>query len=219
MDLQFIQEINGFPIEKGKHSQYQEEKVLNAIFEKMGTTSKFLVDFGAGDGHSLSNSRYFLEKGWDGLLMEGKKNNVPDIMHEFITAENIEKLFEKYNVPEKFDLLSIDIDGNDYWVWKAIKNYRPRVVIIEFNGTIKEGISKTIEYNPEHCFGNNDYYGASFEALRKLGLSKAYTLVCQVATTNMVFIDSIEIGFHDFEIEYMASQYHPHTDIGEWVFV
>ena len=90
--------------------------------------NKYLVDFGAGGlGCSMSNSRYLLEKGWTGLRMDGNPMGDTTIMQEMITAENICDLFKKYNVPNEFDLLSIDIDGNDYWVWEAIKCINPQV--------------------------------------------------------------------------------------------
>jgi hypothetical protein len=170
-----------------KHSQTGEEGILDHIFSLIGTTNKFAVEFGAGDGYSLSNTRFFAEKGWQVLMMDGKPNPNAGVMQEFITTENINELFKKYGVSNSFDLLSIDIDGNDYWVWKALQ-YEPRVIVIEINGAIESGISKTIVYDPKFIHDGTQYYGASLEALRRLGREKGYTLVCQHQALNAFFV-------------------------------
>jgi len=99
------------------------------------------------------------------------------VKREFITAENIEELFRKYAVPPEFDLLSIDIDGNDYWVWKTITGYRPRVVVIEYNAGAGQEKSVTIPYDPAFVWDGTDYQGASLRALERLGKEKGYTLI------------------------------------------
>lgn len=111
------------------------------------------------------------------------------IKKEFITAENINQLLQKYRVPREFDLLSIDIDSNDYWVWKAIDNYSPRVVVIEYNSCIPPNESKTIKYDPNARWDGTDYFGASLLALAKLGKSKGYSLVyCESSGVNAFFV-------------------------------
>ena len=110
--------------------------------------------------------------------MDGDNENRSINLHkEFITAENIESLFKKHAVPKELDLLSIDIDGNDYWVWKAIENYAPRVVIIEYNACIPYEPAVTIPYKTDFIWDKTDYYGASLSALVQLGKEKGYTLV------------------------------------------
>lgn len=145
----------------------------------IGETNRYGVEFGVEDGLQ-SNMRYLLKhRKWTGLLMDGG-HEIPEnfVRKEFITAENIEHLFSKHGVPEEFDLLSIDIDGNDYWIWKAITHFHPRVVIIEYNAHIPAHEAKTIPYDPSFAWDKTDYYGASLLALKKLGEEKGYTLVC-----------------------------------------
>ncbi|MDD5041831.1 MAG: hypothetical protein PHX87_00550 [Candidatus Peribacteraceae bacterium] len=108
---------------------------------------------------------------------KGGKENSLGVYQEFITAENIEPLFRKYGVPEAFDLLSIDIDGNDYWVWKAITHFHPRAVIMEYNANKGPDASVTIPYDPAFRWDGTDYQGASLRALEHLGREKGYTLV------------------------------------------
>jgi len=162
-----------------KVSQNGEDGITLEIFNRIGTTNKYYVEFGTENGNEC-NTRILREKfGWRGLLMDGSyENKKINLNKEFITAENIEKLFEKYKVPKKFDLLSIDIDSNDYYVWESIKNYSPRVVIIEYNSKISPKKSESIIYNPKQTWDGTDYFGASLLALTKLGERKGYKLVC-----------------------------------------
>jgi len=198
--------------EKTIYSQHGEDGIIEFIFSRVKTTNKFFVEFGVGDGFQC-NTIYLLEKkGWKGLRMDynlsknikkdvaflkkikqfkHSRNSKFDIKNEKVTAENIQDLFQKYNVPKNFDLLSIDIDFNDYWVWKAIVNYFPRVVVIEFNSSIPPNVSKVVPYDPDARWDRTNYFGASLLALQKLGLTKGYTLVgCNNQGVNAFFCKS-----------------------------
>lgn len=173
-------------------SQYGEDGVIQKIFDLIGTTDKYYVEFGAGDGHYCSNTEYLREKfGWTGLLLEGGRPDDPSInlYKEFITAENINDLFFKYNVPEEFDLISIDIDRNDFYVWNALcKNFRPRVVVIEFNGWFNWNEDRVIKY-ANVWWNASEYSGASIKAMYNLGRRLGYSLVYQESEgVNLFFI-------------------------------
>lgn len=176
--------------ERKVYSQNGEDGVLESIFAAIGLTNRFFVEFGCDDATEC-NTAYLLEQGWQGLLMDGggvSRNPRATIQREFITAENINSLFRKYNVPEAFDLLSIDIDGNDYWVWQAI-TYRPRVVVIEYNAHVPPEESKVIVYDAGFRWNGSDYFGASLRALKELGEQKGYRLIhCERTGTNAFFI-------------------------------
>jgi hypothetical protein len=161
------------------YSQCGEDGVLQCIYEVIGTRSRYFVEFGAWDGQHLSNTANLrLHHGWSGLLMEGSdRADGRLVQHEFVNAENVNALFAKYDVPKIFDLLSIDIDGNDYWVWKAIEDYTPRVVVMEYNIFFGLHHSRTIRYDADHVWDETLYHGASLLALRKLGHEKGYRLV------------------------------------------
>jgi hypothetical protein len=221
LDNKWVYGIKDIPLNK-MYAQFGEEAIFDYIFKHIGTNNKFIVDFGAGTLNSgLSNSRYLIESGWNGLLMDGNPAEENEIIKkEFITAENIVSLFDKYNVPKEFDMLSIDIDGNDFWVLKSIlkSEYSPRVIINEFNGCLHEHLLQVMKYNPNHSWGENDYYGASFEAFKKLLNQAGYTLVHQVATTNMIFIKSDIVGDKNLAVTYNKTQYHAHSPNREWVY-
>lgn len=165
-------------IERKEYAQNKEDGIINMIFAIVGTTNKWYVEFGVEDGKEC-NTRYLMKhKGWKGLLMDGNhEDDTINLNREFITAENIEHLFGKYNVPKELDLLSIDIDGNDYWVWESVQNYKPRVVIIEYNACIPYQPPVTIPYAAQFIWDKTSYYGASLSALVHLGKKKGYTLI------------------------------------------
>jgi len=165
--------------ESSVHSQFGEDGVLGRIYEVIGTTNRRFVEFGAWDGEHWSNTANLrLHHGWTGLLMEGSDRADGELVkREFVSAENVEALFAKYDVPERFDLLSIDIDGNDFWVWKALRAYRPRVVVVEYNIFFGLDDAKTIAYRPDHVWDETAYHSASLAAFCKLGAEKGYTLV------------------------------------------
>lgn len=186
------------------YSQNGEDGILKAIFYKIGTTNKFCVEFGVQDGKEC-NTRYLIEKkAWNFLHMDCGDNLPSTIKKEFINAENINSLFEKYKVPKHFDLLSIDIDFNDYWVWKAIQGYSPRVVVIEYNSSVPPNESKVVKYDPNSMWDGSNYFGASLIAMKNLGETKGYTLLaCDSNGVNAFFVrtDLIEDNFKVKNIE------------------
>jgi tetratricopeptide (TPR) repeat protein len=176
--------------EKKVRSQGGEDGVIAAIFETIGMTNRYFVEFGV-EYATECNTAYLIEQGWNGLMMDGEgisHNPSAVVRQEYITAENINDLFPKYQVPAEFDLLSIDIDTNDYWVWQAL-TYKPRVVVIEYNASVPPDLRRTIVYDPKVKWSNTDYFGASLRALAELGATKGYELVyCERAGVNAFFV-------------------------------
>uniref|UniRef100_A0A6C0DWR1 Methyltransferase FkbM domain-containing protein n=1 Tax=viral metagenome TaxID=1070528 RepID=A0A6C0DWR1_9ZZZZ len=167
-------------------SQWGQDGVLEAIFDKIGTTNKYFVEFGSsGNDSGMGNTAYLRRRGFSGLLMDGTEkpygNDVMDRQYkveiEFISASNVNNLFEKYNVPSEFDLLSIDIDGQDFHVWNALKGYNPRVVSIEMNYHMAPGKDLVLYYDDNFMWRGNERSGASVTALKHLGNKKGYSLV------------------------------------------
>jgi hypothetical protein len=113
------------------------------------------------------------------------------LLNTFITAENISQLFSHLKVPFELDFLSIDIDGNDYWVWKALDKWKPRVLVMEYNGHFPGDYEWVMPYNSSHCWDGTSYFGASLKALEIIGREKGYQLVyCNLAGSNAFFIRS-----------------------------
>ena len=185
------------------YSQGGEDGIIDEIFKRIGTTNKFFIEFGAGTGLE-NNTIYLLLKNWKGCWIDGDSKKVETlnkiygflvrqkklrIGNVFVTAENAEDLFNELNIPKEPDLLSIDIDGNDYWVWKAIKNYKPRAVIIEYNALWRPDLEWVMKYNPKNEWNRNSYFGAGLKSLELLGAQKGYKLVgCSFAGINAFFV-------------------------------
>lgn len=205
-------------------SQNGEDGIIEEIFKRIGTANRFFVEFGVETGVE-TNTTYLLYQGWGGYWIDGSQKHIDAIQQNFskaissnrlkiacrfITAENIENLFREADVPEEFDLLSIDIDRNDYHVWKAIHSYRPRVVIIEYNAIFRPGCDFIVPYDPAATWDKTSNFGAGLESLYQLGLKKGYQLVaCCFSGTNAFFVREDLTGNH-FEGPYTpANHYEP----------
>jgi tetratricopeptide (TPR) repeat protein len=172
--------------EKEVCSQHGEDGVIEAIFAAIGVTNRRFVEFGVEDATECDTA-HLLQQGWTSLMMdmEGISGNpLASIQRESVTAENVNQLFAKYHVPREFDLLSIDIDGNDYWVGKALA-YRPRAVVIEYNASVPPELRRVIPYDPHFRWNGSDYFGAS---LRQQGdlkqAEQIYRQILQVDPDN-----------------------------------
>jgi hypothetical protein len=194
------------------HSQNGEDGLLLRIFSTIGVTERRVVEFGIQDGRECNAANLILNYGWGGLLMdlgEGyvraarafyhEERGVPEerlkIEQERMTAENANTVLERHGIKGEIDLLSIDIDSNDYWVWKAIRAVEPRVVVIEYNASLDPGKRLICEYDPDfdararHPRGW--YHGASLGALALLAERRGYSLVgCESAGVNAFFVRS-----------------------------
>lgn len=179
--------------EKSVYSQAGQDGVLEAVFNQIGEGCETAVEFGAGDGYHLSNTAYLKDKGWVRVLMDIEPK-ADFVFKRNINADNVNEIFK--DIPKRIDYLSIDIDGNEYWIWQALEN-KPRIVSIEYNSKFKNTESFSIEYNPDHKWEGDDYYGASLLALKKLGEQKGYTLVYIVSELDAIFVrsDLIEEGY------------------------
>src|ERR1051326_2859381 len=136
--------------ERAVFSENGEDGILQEIFKRIGTDTKFFVEFGVGSGRYCNCARLVLEENWNGLFMECDSNSFRRLQRRFrghqkvsciqamVTPQNFEALLATHHVPPDFDVLSIDIDGNDYWVWAALKHWHPRVVVIEYRAALAQ---------------------------------------------------------------------------------
>lgn len=153
------------------NSQKGQDSLIEYIFNEIGTTNKYYIEFGAYNGIDSCNTRYLKNiKQWDGLLLDLEFENKSINLHRrFITKENICSIFEEFKVPNEFDFLCIDIDGNDYWILKEILNkYSPRVIMIETNVRFEPNESLVMNYDANWCWDGYQWYGASPMAYKKL---------------------------------------------------
>lgn len=175
----------------------EEDGILLFLLTVVGSGDKHLVDIGACAISGSITANLLINHGWTGVLIEGNSEAMeaaragyesfgvptPTLLSAWIDADNVDALISEH-CPKGADLLSIDIDGNDYWVWKAIESIAPRVVVIEYQDILGPDRSVTIPYDPKFRKDRypenatlNNYCGASLRAMVNLGASKGYRLV------------------------------------------
>ena len=193
------------------YSQSDDDGIIQEIHRRIGVTNRQFIDFGCADGIE-NNTTYLILTGWSGLWMDGGAENIRSVNTHFeqyvgsgklkarqamVTTENINDLIRAADLDAEPDLLNIDIDGNDYWIWEAIDAVRPRVVIIEYNATFRPPYKVVQEYQPARGWASDNYFGASLQALEALGIRKGYALVgCNFAGSNAFFVRQDLSGEH-----------------------
>lgn len=193
-------------------SQWGEDGIIQYLIHNVAIENDTFVEFGV-ENYTESNTRFLLvNNNWAGLVIDGDPKNISFIQSDpiywrhdlkaecaFITKDNINELFESNGVTDDIGLLSVDIDGNDYWVWDSINAINPRIVICEYNSLWGDTLSVTTPYDSAFSRTNahysNLYFGASITALTKLASSKGYSLVgSNIAGNNVFFVRSDLLG-------------------------
>lgn len=197
------------PLKLGRHefsvfSQGGEDGIIAEIFRRIGTASKTFVEIGLEDGREC-NTRLLLSQGWTGLWIEGsprcgeliRKNFRPELEakklrldNRFVSPADLNDAIA--GLPEEFDLLSIDVDGIDYQLWEGVTRFKPRVVMVEYNGRIPP----SIDWVPPDA-GSDKYpgVGPGLKALERLGRERGYTLVgCGFTGCNAFWVRSDMAG-------------------------
>lgn len=186
------------------YSQWGEDGIIDYLCQVISIPVKSFVEFGVED-YTEANTLFLLKhRNWRGLVIDGSAAHVDSIRRgsvfwrydlqaheEFITRDNINDIIAKNGFSGELGLLSVDIDGNDYWVWEAIKCVRPTVVVCEYNSLFGPTAKISTPYKAdffrtsEHA--SNMYYGASISALNHLAESRGYRLVAGNSAGNNVF--------------------------------
>lgn len=206
------------------YAQNDEDGIIQEIFRRIGSTSRTFVEFGVESGVEC-NSVKLLVEGWRGLWIEARSDHADVIRRRFapfltggkltllerlVNAENIDALLAQGGMSGEIDLLAIDIDYNDYWVWKAVTAVSPRAVVIEYNASLRPPLSLTVSYDPQRRWDGSNFYGASLEALVRLGREKGYRIVgCSVAGVNAFFVRDDLCGDKFLEPATAAEHYEP----------
>jgi hypothetical protein len=179
------------------YSQNGEDGILLYIFALLGTTNRKVVEICAGDGIECNAANLLINHGWSGLLLGGDAELVargrtfyascrntwvapPTFVNAWITTDTVNGLVGEHGFSGAIDLLSLDVDGNDYWIWKALDCVSPRVVVLEFNAGFGPDVSASMSYQPDFRL---DYTiqpyrcGARLPAFVKLARARGYRLV------------------------------------------
>lgn len=178
-------------------SQFGEDGIIETVLKLIGDGSKWCVEFGAWDGKLYSNTWNLINNyGWCGVLIEGDRKRYRELLArysdnpriicvnrfiQFQGLDSIDNILGRTPIPKSFDLLSIDIDGNDYYIWDSMSAYNPRVVVIEYNPSIPDDI----EFIQPKDFKVNQ--GSSILSLTKLAQQKGYELIA-ATDGNLIFV-------------------------------
>lgn len=185
-------------------SQWGEDGIIQYLLNHVSIERPIFVEFGV-ENYTESNTRFLLTNNqWTGLVIDSSTENIDYIRHDqiywssnlkahhsFITKENINELLAKNGIVGDIGLLSVDIDGNDYWVWQAINSISPRIVICEYNSHFGPTAEVTVPYDAaftrDKAHFSKIYYGASISALTSLASAKRYSLVASNSAGNNIF--------------------------------
>jgi hypothetical protein len=195
-------------------SQFGDDGIIQYLIARLDIPPELstFVEFGVQD-YSESNTRFLLmNDNWRGLVMDGDKQSIESIkardmywrhdlsaLCQWIDRDNINSILEQSGFAGNIGILSIDIDGNDYWVWQRIEAVRPIVVIAEYNSVFGAQRAITVPYDPAFnrtkAHYSNLYWGASLAALAHVGRSKGYAFIgSNLAGNNAYFVHESYLG-------------------------
>lgn len=187
-------------------SQWGEDGIIQYLIKSIEIENNTFIEFGV-ENFFESNCRFLLmNNNWKGFVIDGSTKNIEKLKNSyffwkhdlmavsnFITKDNIEKLLYQSGFDEDLGILSIDLDGNDYYVFEAIKYFKPRILICEFNSLFGATRKISIPYKADFIrsvdYANNLYWGASLAALTYLAKNKGYSLVgTNIANNNAFYV-------------------------------
>ncbi|MEM6758523.1 MAG: hypothetical protein AAF601_03490 [Pseudomonadota bacterium] len=181
-------------VEFSASSQWGEDGIIEWLIHHLGDVPESFIEFGVED-YRESNTRFLLQnRNWRGLVIDGSTAHIETIKSDalcwrhdlmarnaFVDRDNINQLFKEAGFSGEIGLLSIDIDGNDYWVWEAITLVQPVLVVIETNAVFGDLAAVTVPYRKDFqrtkAHLSNLYFGASPKALEYLAEQKGYQLL------------------------------------------
>ena len=186
-------------------SQNGEDGIIQYLINKLDIPNKTFIEFGV-ENYTESNTRFlYVNNNWSGYVIDGSAEHIRYIEHDlggwgdlycknaFIDKDNINELLRYPGFKPEIGILSIDIDGNDYWVWEKIDSVNPVIIIAEYNSIFGRNTSWTVPYDPafvrKEKHASQLYYGASLKALVNLGDAKGYYFIgCNTRGNNAFFI-------------------------------
>ncbi len=214
------------------YSQWDEDGIIQYLISKIPIQNKTFIEFGV-ENYEESNTRFLLVNDhWQGMVVDACEADIRYIQTDkihwqfdlqakcgWITRENIDSLLLDSGFPEDVGLLSIDIDGNDYWIWEAVQSVRPRIVIIEYNsvfGLQQIAVPYKEDFVRTSAHFSNLYYGCSLGALQHLAEKKGYLLLgSNILGHNAFFIRKDIAGeFRGLPLQeaYIASKFRESRD-------
>ncbi len=210
-------------------SQTNEDGILLLMQAVLGRGNSRIVELGCGNALECNSTNLIVNHGWTGWLLDGKDRNIstarkffdrhpdtrvfpPTCTTGWLKRDNVNNMLADAGVPGEVDVLSLDIDGMDYWIWEALTCTNPRIVVLEYQNVLPAGLAVTVPYAENFRTAQPDFTGASLEALVKLSRGKGYRLVgCNRLAYNAFFLrDGVGDAFFP-EVSVASCLQHPYA--------
>ena len=194
--VQFEEKLPFHSWRRNVYSQCGEDGIIENLLRLLEKKSGYFVEFGAWDGHHLSNCAKLAEGGWPGCFIEGDRDKYLDLKRRYETRTDIstvnafvevqgenslDQIFKRQNAPSDITVLSIDIDGMDYHIWNSLRHFEPKICVVEFNPTVPARVSFVQDADP------SVQQGSSLRALYSLAKKKGYALAA-ATDWNAIFV-------------------------------
>ena len=174
-----------------------EDWVIEQLCDSLGIKAGWFVDVGSWDGEYLNNCRFLLDKGWQGVMIEGDLGRFEKLsknmekfkvwcLNSMVRAKELDNLLQLTPIPKDFDVLSVDVDSWDYWLWHYLKHYTPKIVVIEVNGGVPDGEEWLQPEDRAPRLNRARFNGASRCSMNGLSKKKGYRLVAEPG--NMIYL-------------------------------
>ena len=190
-------------------SQGGEDGIVAEICRRIGVKSGTFLEIGIGDGLE-NNTTLLLTQGWRGWWIDANRQQVSAVEKSFhkwissgrlkvacaeITADNVMSHLRDLSIPVEVDCFSLDIDRNTYWVWRAMKEFRPKIAVIEYNASRPPNVEWEVDYSPSSVWNGTIVFGASLKSLEVLAADFGYSLVgCSLEGINAFFVRNDLVG-------------------------
>ncbi len=176
-------------------SQFGEDGLVEAALKHLGEKNRWCFEVGAADGFFFSNTAWLRGEGWTAVLIEGDEEKYAELqklesptiftVQERIASDSLDRILEQHGAPRDLDFGVIDIDGQDYWAWSGMREYKPRLILLEF--AFKTEWQE--EFVPDRAAPGQ----ANYKAIRRLGAEKGYEALAKTHC-NILFARSDILG-------------------------
>ena len=198
------------------HSQFGDDGIVQWLIAQIPGLPKRFIEFGVED-YTEANTRFLMvNNGWAGLVMDGARENIRRLRkrnwywrHDltaiecFVTCENVDRIIDDWACGRDVGLLHIDVDGNDYWLWKSIRSIKPAIVIMEYNAVFGAERAITVPYRADFerfsAHRSGQYFGASLAALAHLAQEKGYFLLGVNSAGNNAYFLRLDLVSDDLK--------------------
>lgn len=213
--------------EHSVYSQNGEDGVIQEIFRRIKAPNQTFVEVGVGDGWE-NNTLFLHTLGWRGSWLDANPafvSNIIDILPPhlagslthlvaMVTKENAAELLVTLDTPQEPDLMSLDLDQNTHHIWQALSEYRPRLIVIEYNADLPPSVDWEVNYDPDKSWDGSLNYGASLKALERRGHQFGYRLVhCEFSGVNAFFVRNDLAADHFDPVSTAEHHYEPYRTI------